>query len=822
MSIVGQHQQHLLEQASSPLWGGYVNMLKTLESMFQSPKHWILEFLQNAEDASSSKFAIRLDDTSIEILNDGNVFKEPDFYTICDVNSRKLPSLGLRGYIGIGFKSIFRITDKIEVHSGQFNFAFDKACWEEHIQKSGLLFSKWPWEILPIEIGPKPLPDGFTTAFDVPLKTLTGQSALKEITNYLTNYGFPNVLDSLGFPKEIILLVRNVKAIQITTPDHSIVVTKESKLSEQVTVGQKEITNIKKQFAGETLSNETEYLVFRTTVTVDEDVRQDPDTERVRRSEITEREIGLAFTLDSDGNIVPSLGTLTGVYSFLPIEGEQTGLPFGIFGDFIPSPGRDQINYGAKWNHWMCQKILEFFKKVVERELLTHPSWKFFPCQSYDELKRVSRGSAFWNESLRQPIIDFLSSIPIFLDQEQNLHTLDNFFVASADIKEIITDYELQKVTGKKSFHPAMQKLKVIQPNVTVTEINILYVLRNKVLLEGIKNNIEKLLHLYRQIENLSDYYIKGRPQGRGTRDIPLRRIPFVLGDDNQFHPPEKVKLLQKVEEVPAFLSLATTDTKVALHPEIAKDKNAIDQLKRCGMESVGLEETIRIVKDIVLGIATKQINSPNDSFIEATLWLAAHGNSYATKVVAEDGTLQLPSDVFVSGSHLDWRPLWQANLLPGYFPISPKYSELASKYALKTEQLYQCLEEMGVHGFDKEKDDRLIAVAGETVAKKHLKDEGHNPESVAEHDKLGYDLICQGHCDSVFEVKGMADPHDVSLQASQVDRAKEYADKYVLICVYNLPADPSNVGYKEVPNPEQIWTPEEKARVPKKKWLKA
>lgn len=308
MSIVGQHQQHLLEQASSPLWGGYVNMLKTLESMFQSPKHWILEFLQNAEDASSSKFAIRLDDTSIEILNDGNVFKEPDFYTICDVNSRKLPSLGLRGYIGIGFKSIFRITDKIEVHSGQFNFAFDKACWEEHIQKSGLLFSKWPWEILPIEIGPKPLPDGFTTAFDVPLKTLTGQSALKEITNYLTNYGFPNVLDSLGFPKEIILLVRNVKAIQITTPDHSIVVTKESKLSEQVTVGQKEITNIKKQFAGETLSNETEYLVFRTTVTVDEDVRQDPDTERVRRSEITEREIGLAFTLDSDGNIVPSLG----------------------------------------------------------------------------------------------------------------------------------------------------------------------------------------------------------------------------------------------------------------------------------------------------------------------------------------------------------------------------------------------------------------------------------------------------------------------------------------------------------------------------------
>ncbi len=824
MSIVGQHQQHLLEQASSPLWGGYVNMLKTLESTFQSPKHWILEFLQNAEDASSSKFAIRLDDTSIQILNDGNVFEESDFYTICDVNSRKLPSLGLRGYIGIGFKSVFRITDYVEVHSGQFHFALDKSYWNEYIQKNALLFSKWPWEILPIEISSKPLPDSFTTAFDIPLKTLAGQSALKEITNYLTNYGSPNVLDSLGFPKEIILLVRNVKTIQITTPDHSIVVTKESKLSEQVTVGQKEIANIKKQFAGETLSNETEYLVFRTTVTVDEDVRQDPDTERVRRSEINEREIGLAFTLDSDGNIVPSLGTLTGVYSFLPIEGEQTGLPFGIFGDFIPSPGRDQINYSAKWNQWMCQKILEFFKKVVERELLTNPSWKFFPSQAYDELKRASRGTAFWNENLRQPILDFLGSIPIFLDQEQNLHALNDFFIPSAVIKEIFTDDELQKTTEKKLLHPTMLKLKVIQP--TVKEIDLLYVLRKNILLKSIKNDIEKLSHLYSQIEHLSDYNIKGRPWGRGTRDIPLRQIPFVLGDDNQFHPPAKVKLLQKVEEVPAFLSLETSGTKVPLHPQIAKDEKAVAQLKRCGMELVGFEETVTTVKEIVNGIATKQITAsspqPYDDLIEATLWLASHGNSSADRVVAEDGTLQLPSNVFVSGSHLDWRPLWQANLLPGYFPISSKYFQLAPKYGLKNEQLNRCLEEMEVHGFSKEKDDRLVSVAGEAVARKRLKEEGHNPIDVADHDKLGYDLMCQGHCDSVFEVKGMADPHDVTLQVSQVDRAKEYAAKYVLICVYNLPDDPSNVGYKEVPDPQQIWTPEEKARVPKKKWLKA
>ena len=46
MSRIEEHLQVLLAQFSSPLWNGYTNMLKTLESMFLSPKHWILEFLQ--------------------------------------------------------------------------------------------------------------------------------------------------------------------------------------------------------------------------------------------------------------------------------------------------------------------------------------------------------------------------------------------------------------------------------------------------------------------------------------------------------------------------------------------------------------------------------------------------------------------------------------------------------------------------------------------------------------------------------------------------------------------------------------------------------
>ena len=38
MNVVSEHLRQLLEQTNSPIWGGYVNMLKELESMFQSPR----------------------------------------------------------------------------------------------------------------------------------------------------------------------------------------------------------------------------------------------------------------------------------------------------------------------------------------------------------------------------------------------------------------------------------------------------------------------------------------------------------------------------------------------------------------------------------------------------------------------------------------------------------------------------------------------------------------------------------------------------------------------------------------------------------------
>ena len=136
-----------------------------------------------------------------------------------------------------------------------------------------------------------------------------------------------------------------------------------------------------------------------------EEVRTDEETERVKRSEVEKREIGLVFKLNQEGAVDFLPGRIAGVYSFLPLEAEQTGLPFGIFGDFIPQPGRDLINYHALWNRWLCSEITELFKAVVLRNVSSSERWVTVPIRVLENMKQTQGpGEVFWKENLRGPI----------------------------------------------------------------------------------------------------------------------------------------------------------------------------------------------------------------------------------------------------------------------------------------------------------------------------------------------------------------------------------------------------------------------------------
>ena len=113
------------------------------KELYSKDSHFVLELIQNADDNSyheslflsdgsggvpALKFII--DPTSVSVLNNEVGFNEKNVRAICDVG-RSTKGAHQSGYIGqkgIGFKSVFRVTDTPEIHSGGYHIRFDAHC----------------------------------------------------------------------------------------------------------------------------------------------------------------------------------------------------------------------------------------------------------------------------------------------------------------------------------------------------------------------------------------------------------------------------------------------------------------------------------------------------------------------------------------------------------------------------------------------------------------------------------------------------------------------------------------------------------------------
>lgn len=135
-----------------------------LQKAFPRYGSFIMEFIQNADDAKSTKLLIELFDNGIRISNDGKPFIEDDIKSICRIGRSSKSPKDYIGYLGVGFKSVFLISDSPQIYSGDFRFRFDKTAWDDPFH--------YPWQLIPIwiETAPSESQGNVNTTFDIPLK----------------------------------------------------------------------------------------------------------------------------------------------------------------------------------------------------------------------------------------------------------------------------------------------------------------------------------------------------------------------------------------------------------------------------------------------------------------------------------------------------------------------------------------------------------------------------------------------------------------------------------------------------------------------------
>ena len=114
--------------------GRYGPML--LAERYDDRTHFVFELLQNAEDAlarrdgwqGSRAVSFRLEERTLRVSHFGQPFDEDDVRGICGIAEGTKDHTAI-GRFGIGFKSVYALTDRPEIHSGMEDFAIESFVW---------------------------------------------------------------------------------------------------------------------------------------------------------------------------------------------------------------------------------------------------------------------------------------------------------------------------------------------------------------------------------------------------------------------------------------------------------------------------------------------------------------------------------------------------------------------------------------------------------------------------------------------------------------------------------------------------------------------
>jgi hypothetical protein len=324
---------------------------------YADPAHFVFELLQNAEDQGASRTAFRLLGDRIEFEHDGTGFSPDDVDGITGIgNTTKLGQANKIGCFGIGFKSVFVITDRPEIHTNidgePLAFAIDNLVVPERITFAGM--------------------NGLTTIV-LPLREQRRDETISAVRSQLQKSG----------PRSMLFLdnVRSVSWIDASG----------AKDSYSIARDRNGVATLSSEARG--AQSATHYLLLG---------QQVPNEDKNDRLAVK-----IAFRLGADGKIVRE-DEPTQLAVFFETE-EKTGLYFHLHGPFELTDNRANIKRGNAWNDGLVRQASSLLagslpqlrdRGLVNRSLLgVMPNLKDALAAPWDDI-RTAVVAAFKAEAL--------------------------------------------------------------------------------------------------------------------------------------------------------------------------------------------------------------------------------------------------------------------------------------------------------------------------------------------------------------------------------------------------------------------------------------
>lgn len=363
---------------------------------------FLFEIIQNANDYPQGKKPVHLDisidDTKMVIEHNGTPFEAHHVDSLCNVlKTTKEEGEDKIGYKGIGFKSIFSISDHVHVQSGGFSFRFDKSHHENP--------EEFPWQIAPIWTTPT-LQIQDLTNVHIACRLKRGREFSESVLKKLETH---------DFDESSILFLPNIEKVGIHLLD--------------------------REFQFRKGGNSTSRWTFHesTSILIPEDIK-----EQLRKSDV------VPDKLKNSGSTFLQFATRTAseesvagkIFVFLPTRLE-TGLPFHINGNFIPDVSRHELNEDLEWNSFLIKQagihLIHWLANHANSKGAPPDLLGLTPIRD-----RVKMG--FWEDSFIEGITEGLHEIPIVPCTDGNTHNINEVCLDCIGISELIGESLLKAV----------------------------------------------------------------------------------------------------------------------------------------------------------------------------------------------------------------------------------------------------------------------------------------------------------------------------------------------------------------------------------------
>ncbi|KAJ8530755.1 hypothetical protein K7X08_023636 [Anisodus acutangulus] len=345
------------------------------QELYSHDSHFILELVQNADDNiypenAEPTLTFIIQDKGIIVLNNERGFSADNIRALCDVgnSTKKGRNAGYIGKKGIGFKSVFRVTDAPEIHSNGFHIKFDIS--------NGQIGFVLPTVVPPCDI------DSYTrlASFGSDCNHCNTCIVLPFKSSLLETSAVENIMSMFSdLHPSLLLFLHRLHCIKF-----------KNMLSDSTIFMRKKVlgNGIVKVSLGE------EKLTWF--------VASKELQDHTIRPDISKTEISIAFTLQEtlDGSYNPHLNQQP-VFAFLPLR--KYGLKFILQGDFVLPSSREEVDGDSPWNQWLLSEFPGLFVSAVR-------SFCDLPCFKDNPAKGVTAYMSF--VPLVGEVHGFFSSLP--------------------------------------------------------------------------------------------------------------------------------------------------------------------------------------------------------------------------------------------------------------------------------------------------------------------------------------------------------------------------------------------------------------------------